>query len=268
MPGSDALLVSLEPWAWPWTALLLGLVVGSFANVVVYRLPLERSLSRPGSACPACAAPIRWYDNVPVLSWLVLRARCRRCGARISARYPLVELANGLLYFALACLLPPSAHAALSMAFVTALLVLSLIDLDHQILPDAITLPGTAIGIVASLLPGPPAPLESVLSAAGGYLAFAAVALVARWYNGEDALGQGDWKMAALLGAFLGWRALLVTVFLACLTGALAGLGLIALGRGSRLTRIPLGTFLGLAGIVAVFAADPVIAWYAGLLDG
>jgi leader peptidase (prepilin peptidase)/N-methyltransferase len=268
MPGSDGLLVSLEPWAWPWTALLLGLVVGSFANVVVYRLPLERSLSRPGSACPACGAPIRWYDNVPVLSWLLLRARCRRCGARISARYPLVELANGLLYFALARLLPPGVHAALSMAFVTALLVLSLIDLDHQILPDAITLPGTAIGILASLAPGPPGPLESVLTAAGGYLGFAAVALVARWYYGEDALGQGDWKMAALLGAFLGWRALLVTVFLACLTGALAGLSLIALGRGSRLTRIPLGTFLGLAGIVAVFAADPVITWYAGLLDG
>lgn len=268
MPGSDALLISLEPWAWPWTALVMGLVVGSFANVCVYRLPLERSLARPGSSCPSCGAPIRWYDNVPVLSWIVLRARCRRCGARISVRYPLVELANGLLYFALAWLLPPSPRAALSMVFVTALLVLSLIDLDHQILPDVITLPGTVLGLLASFLPGPPGPLDAFLSALGGYLGFAAVALAARWYYGEEALGQGDWKMAALLGAFLGWKALLVTVFLACLTGALVGVSLIALGRGSRLTRIPLGTFLGLAGILTVFAADPVIAWYRGLLDG
>ncbi|HET8647799.1 MAG TPA: prepilin peptidase [Vicinamibacteria bacterium] len=265
MPASDALLLSLEPWAWPWTALALGLVVGSFANVCIYRLPLGRSLARPGSACPSCAASIRWFDNIPVLSWLLLGARCRRCGARISARYPLVELANGLLYFAVALRAPPGAAAALEMTFLTALLVLSLIDLDHQILPDVITLPGTALGLVGSLLPGPPSPLESALSAAGGYLGFAAVARAAEWYYGQEALGQGDWKMAALLGAFLGWRALLVTVFLACLVGAVVGLALIALRRGSRMTRIPLGTFLGLAGIAAVFAARPLLDWYGRL---
>src|SRR5262245_31089943 len=138
MPGSDALLVSLEPWAWPWTALLLGLVVGSFANVCVYRLPQRRSLMRPGSACPGCGAPIRWFDNVPVLSWMLLRARCRRCGRRISVRYPLVEAANGALYLGLASLLPPGPRAFASMAFVTALLVLALIDLDWHILPDVI----------------------------------------------------------------------------------------------------------------------------------
>ena len=268
MPGSDGLLVSLEPWAWPWTALLLGLVVGSFANVCVYRLPLRRSLMRPGSACPGCGAPVRWYDNVPVLSWLLLRARCRSCRARISVRYPLVEAANGALYCGLAFLMPPSVRAFASMAFVTALLVLALIDLDWHILPDVITLPGTALGLLASLLPGPPSPLESALSAAGGYLSFWAVARAAHWYYGEEALGQGDWKMAAMLGAFLGWRALLVTVFFACLAGALVGLALIALGRGSRKTHIPLGTFLGIAGIAAVFAAEPVVVWYRGLLEG
>jgi leader peptidase (prepilin peptidase)/N-methyltransferase len=268
MPGSDALLVSLEPWAWPWTALLLGLVVGSFANVCVYRLPLQRSLMRPRSACPGCGAQIRWFDNVPVLSWILLRARCRRCGARISARYPLVEAANGLLYFGLALLMPPGLQAAASMAFVTALLVLSLIDLDWHILPDVVTLPGTALGLLASLLPGPPAPLESALSAAGAYAGFALVARLARWHYGEEALGQGDWKLAAMLGAFLGWRALLVTVFFACLAGAVVGLSLIALGRGSRRTHIPLGTFLGAAGIAAVFVAQPVVEWYRGLLSG
>jgi len=253
---------ALAPEAWPWTALVLGLVVGSFANVVVYRLPLRRSLSRPGSACPACGTPIRPWDNVPVVSWLLLRGRCRKCRAGISVRYPLVEATNGALYYALARQVPPGLQAALAMVFVTALLVLSLIDLDWQILPDAITLPGTAIALVASFLPGPPSPLESALSAAGGYLAFAAVAAAAKAYYGQEALGQGDWKMAALLGAFLGWRALLVTVFLACLGGALVGLLLIALGRGSRSTRIPLGTFLGLAGILALFSAGALVDWY------
>jgi len=259
---------ALTPTAWPWTALLLGLVVGSFANVCVHRLPRRRSLARPGSACPHCGAAIRWFDNVPVLSWVLLRARCRRCGGRISARYPLVEAVNGLLYLGLALLMPPGLEAVVSMVFVTALLVLSLIDFDWHMLPDAITLPGTALGLLASLLPGPPGPLESVLSAAGGYLAFALVARVARWHYGEEALGQGDWKLAAMLGAFLGWRSLLVTVFFACLAGAVVGLLLIAIGRGSRRTHIPLGTFLGAAGIIAVFVAEPVIAWYRGLLDG
>jgi leader peptidase (prepilin peptidase)/N-methyltransferase len=259
--------LALAPAAWPWTALVVGLVVGSFANVVIHRLPQGRSVVRPGSACPGCGSPIRWWDNIPVLSWIALRARCRRCGIHISARYPLVELANGLLYLAAARSLPPGAQAVATMAFVTALLVLSLIDLDHHLLPDAITLPFIAIGVLASLLPGPPSPLESALSAAGGFLAFAAIARAAEWHYGEEALGQGDWKMAAMLGAFLGWRALLVTVFFACLVGAVVGLGLIAVGRGSRRSHVPLGTFLGLAGIAAVFAAGPFIAWYRGLLE-
>jgi leader peptidase (prepilin peptidase) / N-methyltransferase len=259
---------ALTPEAWPWTALLMGLVVGSFANVCVYRLPLRRSLARPGSACPGCAAPIRWFDNVPVLSWILLRGRCRRCGIRISVRYPLVELTNGLLYLGLARVFPPGPHAVLSMVFVSALLVLSLIDLDWHILPDAITLPGTALGVLASFLPGPPGPLESALSAGGAYAAFALVAWLARRHYGEEALGQGDWKLAAMLGAFLGWRALLLTVFFACLAGAIVGLTLIAAGRGSRRTHIPLGTFLGAAGIAAVFVAQPVVEWYRGLLNG
>ena len=183
-------------------------------------------------------------------------------------RYPLVEATNGALWLGLAWRMPPGGRAAASMVFVTALLVLALIDLDWHILPDVITLPGTALALLASLLPGPPSPLESALTAAGAYAGFWAVAAAARAYYGEDALGQGDWKMAALLGAFLGWRALLATVFFACVTGALAGLALIALRKGSGRTHVPLGTFLGLAGIVAVFAAEPAVAWYGGLLDG
>jgi leader peptidase (prepilin peptidase)/N-methyltransferase len=267
MPAPDWSLLLRTP-AFEVTALLLGLVFGSFANVCIYRLPLGLSVVHPPSRCPACGTLIKAYDNLPVLGWLVLRGRCRACRAPISWRYPAVEATNGLLWLALAWLHRATPRTFVEMALVTALLVLSLIDLEHQILPDVITLPGTAAGLLASLLPGPPAPLESVLTAAGAYVGFAAIARAALWYYGQEALGQGDWKMAALLGAFLGWRALLVTVFLACLTGALVGLTLIALGRGSRTTKIPLGTFLGLAGIAAVFAAAPAIAWYSGLLHG
>jgi leader peptidase (prepilin peptidase)/N-methyltransferase len=155
------------------------------------------------------------------------------------------------------------------MALVTTLLVLSLIDLDHQLLPDAITLPGIAAGLAASLLPGSPVrPLGALLAAAGGWLAFAAVAKAYQRLRGVEGLGQGDWKMAAMLGAFLGWQPLLLTVLLASVAGTVVGLGAVALrGRNLRYA-LPLGTFLGAAGIVTVFFGDGLLAWYRGVLGG
>jgi leader peptidase (prepilin peptidase)/N-methyltransferase len=248
------------------TAFLLGLVVGSFANVCLHRLPLGLSVVSPPSRCPVCQARIRAWDNVPVLSWLVLRGRCRECGASISVRYPAVELTNGLLWLALAVQRGPSLQTLVSMVLVSALLVLSLIDVEHMLLPNAITLPGIALGLVASALPGSPlGPLEAAAAAAGGYLAFAAVWWVWHRLRGVDALGQGDWKLAALLGAFLGWQKMLLTVFLACVVGAVVGVAFLRL-RGAD--RLPLGTFLGLAGIAAVFFGEPVLTWYRGLLGG
>jgi leader peptidase (prepilin peptidase)/N-methyltransferase len=254
------------PALWPWLALAAGLVVGSFANVCIHRLPERRSVVVPRSRCPRCDAPIRAVDNVPVLSWLALRGRCRACRAPISARYPLVEAANAALFFGVARIMGPTPRAAVAMALVTALLVLSLIDYDHQILPDAITLPGIAVGLAASLLPGPPTPLAAAAAAAGGYLAFWAVAKAYERTRGIEGLGQGDWKMAAMLGAFLGWDKLLLAVFAATLCGTAVGLALMALsGRSSR-HPLPLGTFLGAAGIGVVLAGDPVLEWYRGLL--
>ncbi|HEY8148346.1 MAG TPA: prepilin peptidase, partial [Vicinamibacteria bacterium] len=182
MPDSDTVHVALESPFWEINALLVGLVVGSFANVCIHRLPLGLSVVRPRSRCPRCEAPIRALDNVPVLSYVLLRGRCRACAARISPRYPAVELANGLLYLAVAARVGPTPVAVVYMVFITALLVLTLIDFDHQILPDVITLPGTAFAIAASGAlwwfdwPGLPYPIESIASAAGGYLAFFAVA--------------------------------------------------------------------------------------------
>jgi leader peptidase (prepilin peptidase)/N-methyltransferase len=257
----------LDARVWPWAALALGLIVGSFANVCIHRLPLGQSVGTPPSACPSCGARIKPYDNVPVLAWLWLGGRCRSCRARISVRYPLVEAANGALYYVIARQAGPTVEAAFQMAFVTALLVLSLIDLDHQILPDVITLPGIAVGIARSLWLGAPPPVESIAAALLAFLAFWAVAAAARRYYGQDALGMGDWKLAAMLGAFLGGYRVLLAVLVGSLLGAVVGLSLIALGRATRTTAIPFGTFLAVAGIVVLLFGGPVLAWYRGLMQ-
>ena len=252
---------------WPWAAALFGLIIGSFANVCVHRLPRGESIVAPRSRCPRCGHVLAAWENVPVASWIVLLGRCRQCRQPISMRYPLVELANAAAYLGIALLLPPSARALLTMAFVTALLVLSLIDLEHYILPDVITVPGAALGLLASLLPGSLlTPLESLASAGGGYLAFLVVARTYASLRGVEGLGQGDWKMAAMLGAFLGWRGLLLTVLLASLAGTLVGLLLIWRGSPDGFqAKVPLGTFLGLAGLVVVFVGEPLLRWYGSL---
>jgi leader peptidase (prepilin peptidase)/N-methyltransferase len=252
---------------WPLFALALGLLIGSFANVCIHRLPLGESVVSPRSRCPACRTPIAAADNVPVLSYLFLRGRCRHCGARISARYPAVELANGLLYLAVALREGPTLRALVDMAFVTALLVLSLIDLDHQILPNVITLPGIAVGLLASFaLGGWEAALRSALAASAGYLAFWAIATAYRRTRGVEGLGQGDWKLAAMLGAFLGWERMLLTVLLASILGTIVGVALIVTRARSSQHPLPLGTFLGLAGLAVLFIGQPLVDWYARLL--
>jgi leader peptidase (prepilin peptidase)/N-methyltransferase len=265
----------LRPPFWEWTAVALGLIVGSFANVCIHRIPRGEPIGSPPSRCPGCGTPIRPWDNIPVLSYLLLRGRCRTCGIRISPRYPLVEAANAAGYWAVAVVYGPGPAAAIAMALVTALLVLSLIDLDHQILPDVITRPAIVVGIAASFLlhraAGPSGDSliggtwwwEAPAAAAAGYAVFALIARAGRRYYGQEALGRGDWKLAAMLGAFLGFKGLLLTVFFGSLLGAVVGMGLIGLRKASRTTPIPFGTFLGLAGIGVVMAGAPIWRWYA-----
>ena len=267
----------LRPPFWEWTAAALGLIVGSFANVCIHRIPRNESIGTPPSRCPGCGTRIRAGDNVPVLSYLLLRGRCRTCRTRISARYPLVEAANAAAYWGVAVVYGPSLAAAIAMALVTTLLVLSLIDLDHQILPDVITRPAIVAGIASSLLIHRPwmaggvrpASLiggtcwwEAPAAAAAGYAAFALIASAGRRYYGQEALGRGDWKLAAMLGAFLGFKGLLLTVFFGSLLGAVIGLSLVALRKANRTTPIPFGTFLGAAGIAVVLAGAPIWRWY------
>lgn len=265
LPSPDVLATPF----WECAALAFGLIVGSFANVAIHRLPRERSVVAPRSQCPGCGAPIRAWDNIPVVSYFLLRGRCRSCRAPISWRYPAVEAANGLLYLELAATMGPTARALVAMAFVTALLVLSLIDLDHHLLPNVITLPGIAVGLGASFLPSSPVtPLVAFASALGGYLVLFGVAEAYRRTRGVEGLGQGDWKMVALLGAYFGWEKMLLTILLATVAGTLVGLTLMALRGVTARHALPLGTFLGLAGLVVVLVGDPLLDWYRGLLGG
>jgi leader peptidase (prepilin peptidase)/N-methyltransferase len=262
-------LNQLHPLVVEAMPLVMGLIVGSFANVCIHRIPRGVSVVSPPSRCPGCGNLVRATDNVPVLGWLLLRGRCRACRAPISPRYPLVEAANGLLYQGLWLLHGPSVWTFVAMPLATALLVLALIDLEHQILPDVITRPGIALGIAAAFLPGWPLSLWAAAgSAAGGYLVLALVAWVYERARGHEGLGQGDWKMAGMLGAFLGWQKLLLVVFLASLAGMLVGLLAMALRGGDMKTKLPLGTFLGAAGIAALFVGDRLVAWYAAFYRG
>ncbi|MEW6320919.1 MAG: prepilin peptidase [Acidobacteriota bacterium] len=248
-------------------AAAVGLSIGSFLNVVIHRLPRGQSLVRPGSRCPGCGRSLRWYDNVPVVSFLVLAGRCRQCGARISWRYPAVEIVTALLFVAVVLLTPPGPLLAARLVLSAALVALFAIDLEHQILPNAITLPGIGIGFAFSLL-GPPGWQSSLIGiVAGGAIPYG-IAAAYLALRGQEGLGMGDVKMLAMLGAFLGWQAMLLTLVLASFTGAVVGVALMATrGRGLQYA-LPFGTFLAVGAVAAMLAGEPVIAWYLGFFEG
>ena len=242
---------------------LFGLLLGSFLNVVIYRLPRGQSLVTPPSTCPGCGSRIRPVDNIPVLSWILLGGKCHKCGAPISIQYPLVELATGLLFLLVAALTPAGPLLVARLLFVVTLVVLFGIDLHHQILPNVITLPGIAIGFLFSLV-APPGWLNSLIGIAlgGGILYGIAAAYYA--VRREEGLGMGDVKMLAMIGAFLGWKAVLVTLILSSFAGALVGIGIIALSRGSMRLALPFGTFLAVGALAAMIVGEPLVAWYSG----
>lgn len=246
---------------------VFGLLIGSFLNVVVWRVPRGESLVSPPSHCPGCDTPIRLYDNVPVVSWLVLRGRCRHCGVRISARYPLVELATGLLFAALALRLglDPALPAYLYLGAIC--VALTLIDLDHKRLPNAIVLPsygvGAALLTIAALAEGEP---RALLRAAIGLVALYGVyfLLVLAYPAG---MGFGDVKLAGVLGmylAYLGWPEWFVGWLLGFFLGGLFGVGALLTRRASRKTQVPYGPFMMAGALIAVFAGGAVADAYLG----
>ncbi len=249
-------------------AFLFGLVLGSFLNVCIHRIPEEgASIVRPPSHCPSCGKGIRFYDNVPLVSYILLRGRCRHCGEAISSRYPVVELATGLLSLGLMLRHGPGAPYALSLAFVSGLLVVSFIDLQHQIIPDVISKPGVALGIVASVVPGWPVYWANALIGAG---AGGGSLLVVRWayerLTGKEGMGLGDVKLLAMIGAWMGWRDLPFVILASSLLGILiGGTALLVARRGLRV-RIPFGPFLALGALLMFFFGPEVRALYYGLL--
>jgi len=241
-------------------AFATGLAVGSFLNVCIYRLPRRESLAWPGSHCPQCAAPIAWYDNIPLVSYVRLAGRCRRCRARIPIRYAIVELVTGLLFAGLALLHPPGALLASRLLFGCALIVLFAIDLEHQILPNVITIPGIAAGLLFSLIAEPGWRSALLGVAIGGGIPFS-IAWVYERVRGIEGLGMGDVKMLAMIGAFLGWQLTLLTLVLASLAGSMVGAAYIAAGRGARY-KLPFGTFLAVGAFVAAVSGPAILSWY------
>lgn len=244
----------------------VGLVIGSYLNVVIHRLPREESTVLPRSRCPRCGAQLRARDNLPLVSFLLLRGRCRQCQAPISWRYPLVEAMTAILFVACLETFGLTAHAAAAAAFGSALIALAGIDVEHYLLPDAITLPGIAVGLLVSLRADWIDWRQALLGAAlggGGLWLLAQLWLLLRH---EEGMGLGDVKMLAMVGAFLGWQGVLVTVFLGSLVGAVVGLTLIAAGRLDLGSRLPFGVFLAGGAMVALFAGPALIARYSRLL--
>ncbi|MDQ3070499.1 MAG: A24 family peptidase [Acidobacteriota bacterium] len=254
---------ALPPWI-VWTlAALLGLVIGSFFNVCIHRLPRKQSLSSPPSRCGACAAPVAWRDNVPVLSYLLLGGRCRTCRAGIGVVYPLVELATMVLFLVHLYVFGPTLLGAARLVFACAMLVLFFIDLEHQILPNVITLPGVAAGLAASLFL-PPGIKAALLGAVLGGGVLWAIAEIYVRTRGIEGMGMGDVKMLGMIGAFLGAPLMALTLVLASVAGALTGVALMGAGRGDLQRRLPFGTFLAAGAVFASLWGQPLVDWYAG----
>ena len=241
-----------------------GLCVGSFLNVCIYRLPRGGSLLHPRSRCPGCGYQLGWFDNIPVVSYLMLLGRCRRCKTRISLRYPIVELLTAAIFVMHYAVFGLTALLVVRLIFACALIVLFAIDLEHQLLPDVITLSGLAAGLIFSLV-FPPGLLDALLGvlAGGGVLWLIAEAYFR--FTGQEGMGGGDVKMLAMIGAFLGWKLVLVTLFVSSLTGSLIGLLLILSRKGGMKQALPYGTFLALGALFASLFGEATVNWYTGL---
>ncbi|MGY6555319.1 MAG: prepilin peptidase [Wenzhouxiangella sp.] len=267
---------------------VLGLLVGSFLNVVILRMPLRLmqdwrqqcrellalegsdqdtkpapGLIKPRSRCPKCGTEIAWYDNIPIISWLILRAKCRHCGAKISARYPLVELTTGLLSVWLVWHFGPGPEGLAALVLLWALIAATGIDFDHQLLPDQITLPLLWLGLFVNLQWALFTDLESaVIGAIGGYLVLWAVFHAFRLLTGKEGMGYGDFKLLAALGAWMGWQVLPVIIVLASLVGAVVGVAMMILARRGKDIPIAFGPYLAAAGLIALMYGEALVEFW------
>lgn len=250
-------------------AALFGLVFGSFLNVCIVRLPNEdpkaRSLVRPPSSCPCCHRPIAWYDNIPVVSWLLLRGRCRWCGEPISAQYLLIELLVGALWLGAALLYGPTPRMLDACVLGTLLLGIAVIDARHYVIPDELSYGGLVIGLALALFGGVNGFLTALEGAAAGWALLWVVRVAGGYVLKQEAMGWGDVKMLAMIGAFVGWRGVLLTVFLGALAGSAIFLPLQLMGK-KRL--VPFGVFLAVGATITFLFRDPILSWYVQFLHG
>jgi leader peptidase (prepilin peptidase) / N-methyltransferase len=256
--------MAVPSWFYYIILLILGLVLGSFYNVCIYRLPREESIVWPGSRCPHCRHPLSVMDNLPLVSFLLLKGSCRYCQTPISYQYPLVEGMTALATVLIGWKFGLSWDFLQALLLVSALLIVSFIDLSHQIIPDWITYPGTGIGLIFSWLTGTPGWQSSLIGllVGGGLLWLLAVGyqLLAK----KEGMGGGDIKLLAMIGAFLGWQGVLVTLILGSFLGTLAGLGLILIWKKDRTYAVPFGPFLSLGAVIHLFFGAILLNWYLG----
>jgi leader peptidase (prepilin peptidase) / N-methyltransferase len=246
-------------------AALFGAVIGSFLNVCILRWGAEpkESVVRPPSHCPKCGIGLRWYDNVPIVSWLVLRGRCRGCRAPISIQYPLIELVTALIWAFMVWRFGVSLEALRGAAFATVLLGIAMTDARAYIIPDEFSLGGLALGVLFALAAGKQALGVALLGAAVGFGMLWLVAIAGEWMFKQEAMGGGDIKMMAMVGAFLGWQGTLLTVFLGALIGSLIFVPLSLLGRKKL---VPFGIFLAIGAAATYLVGPMILAWYAAYL--
>jgi leader peptidase (prepilin peptidase)/N-methyltransferase len=245
---------------------LFGAAVGSFLNVCIYRLPGSLSIIRPRSMCPSCKTQIAFYDNIPILSYLWLRGRCRRCGATISLRYPVVETTAGLFAVALFNRHGVAPEGFILYAFVAALLVVTFIDLDHQIIPDVITYPGILVGFLSSFVVDHITYKESLMGILLGGGSLFLVASVYYLLTRKEGMGGGDIKLLAMVGAFLGWKAVIFTIFVGSAIGTVVGVAVALRTHGGRKMAVPFGPFLSLGALLFLFCGQQIIGWYTALM--
>ena len=246
-------------------SVILGLIIGSFLNVCIFRIPRNYSIVSPGSSCTACKTPIQPWDNIPVISYLILAGKCRQCGEKISLRYPAVELLNGILYACVYLSYGPGWHLPLLFLFVSAMVVITFIDLEFQIIPDVITLPFIVLGLVAAqFYVADPFTAHSVLGFADsiiGCLAGGAVYLLIVILS-RGGMGGGDVKMMAMVGAFTGWKGVFLTTLIGSVAGSLIGVGLMVFTGAGRKTKVPFGPFLALGALVTIFLGNLIFNWF------
>ncbi len=241
---------------------LLGTCIGSFLNVCIFRIPMGKSVAFPPSSCMNCGHKISWWENIPILSYIILRARCRKCSSPISIQYPFVEFLTGGLASLLFQKFGLTPQFFIYFFFVGSLIVIAFIDLEHQIIPDIISLPGIAAGLVASLF----IPEVSIVDSAAGIFLGGGTLLAVAWgyylLTKREGMGGGDVKLLAMIGAFLGWKSIPVVIFLSAAAGSIIGLAIVALNRGNRRSAIPYGPFLAAGAVAYLFAGERIVQWY------